>query len=350
MGKFIHLNTLSDYGIICVAILGLILGDYYGLVLLLQLMIFIFPHFFQKLSILTFSLIFAALFFISILTIFSPFNLLVFNYFHIISIFMGIYLLHNLQFIKENSCDTLIFQLLLLAFCILEIFNLVYNAHAPRLSSLALNPNSLSALGYFLFFISKYQTEKLLAVFFVLIGGSTSLILCFAVSVIFYGLVNKNRMYLLLIATFVGLVVIKFNTLITSFLTIMLIKVTYFYENLSFIFIENNPAMDAENLSALRRLTYLGESFQEFANSDWFFKDFEFREGAVLSATSVSPIFGMLLLIFWFFYTRMMRGKAVIYFTPFLLIWMFILPIISPLIWIFIRRTAVKKGSNHANN
>ena len=347
MARFIHINTLSDYGIVCVAIIGLILGDYYGVILILQFILFVFPYMHKNFSMLSMSMISASFFFISIITIFTPLNLLVFNYFHIISICMGIYMLHNLKFITANSCETYAFQLFLLAFCVIEFYGLVYNAHAPRLSSLTLNPNSLSALGYFLFFISRSQVEKLLAIFLVLIGGSTSLILCFVGSLIFYGLTNKNRPYVIFIVTFVALSVIKYIDTVLSYLERMRLKVTYFYENFSFVFKESTPLMNTENLSALRRLTYLGESYQEFTNTGWLFKNFEFREGAVLSLTSVSPILGLLLIVLWLVYTRAMRGQTVIYFTPFILIWMFITPIISPLIWIFIRRASVQKRLNH---
>ena len=241
---------------------------------------------------------------------------------HFLLLAAGIWFVDYLRFIGPvSSILSSRFSLLLLAYILLIAafqFTRVLSApHWPRVTSIFVNPNELSSWAVFfvIFYANGLRNCFGSALFF--LGGSVAL-----TPIALYSFSRSVKIIIIVLL----FLVIYFVPLVYEIILFGLDKSSQL-----FIGLFTTTTTSAEVGSASRRLYYIQASIDDFLTfQNWFtLNSFQFREGALFSLSSISPMLALAVLLFSLW--RIVLGWRVelIPFYFLIAIWLFITPIFT---------------------
>ena len=247
---------------------------------------------------------------------------LTFVFTHFLLISAGIWLIDYLKFIgPESSIFSSRFSSLLLVYILLialfQFRGVLTAPHWPRVTSIFVNPNELStwAVFFVIFYANGLRNYIGSALFF--IGGSVAL-----TPIALYSF--RRRVKIIII--FLLFLVIYWVPVVYEIILFGLDKITQFFNG---IFTEATAS--TEVVSASKRVYYIQESLDDIMSlRNWVsLNSFQFREGALLSLSSINPMLALAVLLFALW--RIVLGWRVklIPFYFLISIWLFITPIFS---------------------
>jgi hypothetical protein len=227
----------------------------------------------------------------------------------------------NQRFIVGNEFNAI----LILSICmsILQFYQLIPSMHWPRISGIFTSPNQFAAFCFLYMYV--VRKRKIMILVLSILTQSSSLIpavlLSFA-SQVFKGKNFRILAYLLLLSAVILLHSLDYN---------LLAKYLYFYESLNNFYAENNVG-DVPR-TVYTRVNYLIVSLQEITSIELYLqlRSFEFREGFLLTLTSINP--GIALIVLGCSLTLLAKFiKEGMYALAFItLMWAFVVPIFEPI-------------------
>jgi hypothetical protein len=241
---------------------------------------------------------------------------------HLLLITAGIWFTDYLGFIgPDSSIFSSRFSLLLLAYILLIAFfqftGVLTAPHWPRVTSIFVNPNEMSAWAVFfvIFYANGLRNYVGSAIFF--LGGSVAL-----TPIALYSFSRRVKIIIIVLL----FLVIYFVPVVYEIILFGLDKITQLFDG---VFTETK--VFTEIVSASRRVYYIQESIDDVMTfKNWFtLNSFQFREGALLSLSSINPMLALAVLLFSLWRIVLGWRAELIPFYFLIAIWLFITPVFS---------------------